>query len=159
MTTGSLFVHFLTLCCFLYTLATYDNVFLFFFIRLRESFGVPFPLRGGLLVIDRPVLGGMCPKHVCTCFSQTNRNQQPYGRGFGGPPAETPPAGRIPGGAGVPHTIVHTAKRPHGFSYTDNHTTRTLVLIVYHQRPGNLPRLRETSCSKLGQCNLQWGWF
>ena len=64
----------------------------------------------GSMSHDRLVLGGMCPKHAYTCFSQTNRIQQPEGRGVGGPPTETPPAGGIPGGAVVPHTRISTSR-------------------------------------------------
>ena len=77
----------------------------------------------GSMSFDCLVLGRMCPKHVYTCFSQTNRIQQPEGRGVGGPPTENPPAGGIPGGAVVPHTRISTS--------------RSATCLLVHRQPYN----------------------
>ena len=77
----------------------------------------------GSMSHDRLVLGGMCPKHAYTCFSQTNRIQQPKGRGVGGPPTENPPAGGIPGGTVVPHTRISTS--------------RSATCLLVHRQPYN----------------------
>ena len=112
----------------------------------------------GSMSHDRLVLGGMCPKHAYTCFSQTNRIQQPESRGVGGPPTD-PPAGGIPGGAVVPHTRISTSRSATCFLVHRQPYNESFVLIVFQKRPGNLPSPREISCVWLGQCSLQWGWY
>ena len=112
----------------------------------------------GSMSHDRLVLGGMCPKHAYTCFSQTNRIQQPEGRGVGGPPTDPPRRGNS---GRCRSTAYKNQHEPIGHMLSCTQTTlqREQALIVFQKRPGNLPSPREISCVWLGQCSLQWGWF
>ena len=91
---------------------------------------------------DCLVLVGMCPKHVYTCFSQTNRNQQPEGRGIG---KSTNRARR--GNSGWCQSTAYKkarAERPHAFLYTDNFTTRALPSL-FSKRDQGISQAHEIS--------------
>ena len=89
-----------------------SHVFLYTcFIRLRESFGVPFPLRGGLHVIRLPCTRWDVSE---TCLHMFLPNQpkpaagRPRNRKVHQP--KHPPQGGIPGGAVAPHPRVSASQ-------------------------------------------------
>ena len=113
----------------------------------------------GSMSHDRLVLGGMCPKHAYTCFSQTNRIQQPEGRGVGRSTNRNTP--RRGNSGRCRSTAYKSQHEPSGHMPSCTQTTlqREQALIVFQKRPGNIPSPREISCVWLGQCSLQWGWY
>ena len=126
------------------------------FIRLRESFGVPFPLRGGLHVIRLP-----CTRwdvsETCLNMFLPNQPKPAAGRPRNRKVHQPGPQGEL---RMLPQYRIQES------------TSRTATCILVHRQPYNesacphcFPKEtreaseRDISCVRLGQCSLQWGWF